>query len=74
MSGIIAIILFIIWFRKVGREYLGKVIANQAQLRAGADEGSREDYIRGYYSGSERFIDGDGQDLDGGGIGYSSKG
>ena len=74
MSGIIAIILFIIWFRKAGRKHFAEVIATQAKLGARTEEGSREDYIRGYYSGSERFPNGNGQDSNGSGIGYNSKG
>ena len=74
MSGLIAITLFIIWFRKAGREHFAKVIASKINLGAGAEEGSREDYIRGYYSGSERFPNGNGQDSNGSGIGYNSKG
>ena len=37
----------------------------EAGSRAGAENGSREDYVRGYYVSAERESDGFGQDFDG---------
>jgi len=47
MAGLLAIAMFIIWFMKERKHYVSNQVA-KANARAGASEGSREDYLRAY--------------------------
>lgn len=67
MAGLLAIVLFIIWFRRTGRKLIEQEIIRQAYFRTLADDSSREDYFRANQERNERFPNGFGQDLDGSG-------
>lgn len=61
---IFAIIVYNVW-KYVNGGLSVKSETTTASVGGGSEEGSREDYIRGYYVGSEREPDGFGQDFDG---------
>ena len=67
MIQLIAIVCFIIWFRKNLKKAVSKDVTDTTNARYATEEGSREDYLRTYVSGSERESYGNWQDTNGGG-------
>jgi hypothetical protein len=60
---IFGFLIYNVW-KSLGGKYVKDSVA-KADVGAGSVDGGREDYIRGYYVGSEREPDGFGQNFDG---------